>query len=180
LNKRYVLLDRDGTICEEREYLSDPNEVQLIPGVLEGLLLLAEHGFGLIIITNQSGVGRGYYTLKQMDEVNVELMSQLEAGGIAIDGIYCCPHAPEKDCLCRKPKPGLIKIASEELGFDPSKSIVIGDKEADINLGIAIGAVSYLVLTGHGKSELDRMTKKPELVVADLNEAAILISRDHI
>jgi len=180
MKKRYVLLDRDGTLIEEREYLSDPKGVQLIPGVLEGLRQLQMLGFGLIIITNQSGVGRGYFTLKQMDEVNAELRNQLLSGGVTIDGIYCCPHAPEEDCLCRKPKTGLIKIATHEFDFDPTKSIVIGDKEADIKFGVAIGLVSILVLTGHGNSELNRMTDKPEHVVADLTEAVNLISEQNL
>lgn len=166
------MIDRDGTIIEDKIYLSDPKGVELIPGAIAGLILLRAAGFGLIVVTNQSGVGHGYYTLEEMNAVNHELRDQLQKGGVQIDGIYSCPHTPDDDCSCRKPKTGLLIKAANELGFDPSDSIVIGDKEADINLGKAVGAVTYLVLTGHGVSELEEIQEKPYKVVADLHEAA--------
>lgn len=175
LHKRYILLDRDGTICVEKEYLKDPNGIQLIPDSLEGLRILQDCGFGLIIVSNQSGVGRGYFTRNEMEAVNNTLLNKLRVGGIEIDGIYCCPHTPDDACSCRKPRTGLVELASNELGFDPTQSIVIGDKAADIRLGAALKAEAYLVLTGYGRAELKSMEKKPKNVVENLYEAALSI-----
>ena len=179
MKKKFIILDRDGTICEDRGYLADPNGLEIIPGAVSGLLDLQKLGYGLVIVTNQSGVGRGYFTLTDMQAVNDELLRQLNEAGIRIAGIYSCPHLPSDDCSCRKPNTGLIKSAVDDLGFEPAESIVIGDKESDVKLGKAIGAVTFLVLTGHGVSERTQMTVKPTHVVADVKEAALIIAKEH-
>ena len=102
--KRYVLLDRDGTIIVDKHYLADPAEVELLPGAAKGLRQIQRLGYGLILITNQSGVGRGKFTTETVDAVHEELVRQLKCEGINLDGIYYCPHVPEDDCNCRKPR----------------------------------------------------------------------------
>lgn len=174
--RRYVILDRDGTLIEERNYLSDPAGVVLLPQALEGLRAFGEMGFGLVVVTNQAGIGRGYFSATDLQRVNDRLRALLRAGGVDWDEIYHCPHAPDAGCECRKPKPGLALRAARELGFDLRQAVVIGDKACDLELGHAINARTILVRTGYGaelaadSSELARL--HPDAVVADLSEAA--------
>jgi len=148
--RRFVILDRDGTIIEEREYLSDPDEVTLIPGVGAGLRDFQKMGLGLVVITNQSGVGRGFFDQLQLDRVHERLRKLLERESVHLDGIYVCSHKPEDDCVCRKPKLGLFEKAAKDLGFSLNSSIVIGDKASDMEMGRTAGATTVLVRTGYG------------------------------
>ena len=125
--RRFVVLDRDGTIIEEREYLSEPEQVALLAGVGTALRELRQMGFGLVVITNQSGVGRGIFDQTQLERVHERLRELLEREGVHLDGLYVCPHKPDDDCRCRKPRLGLLRKAAEELGFNLANSIVIGD-----------------------------------------------------
>ncbi len=165
---RTVILDRDGTIVVDRDYLDDPDQLQFLPGALEGLRLLRAQGHRLVIVTNQSGVGRGRFTLARLEEVHTRLRHLLRAGGADIDAIYYCPHRPEDGCDCRKPKPQLVLRAASELGFEPAATVVIGDKSSDIELGRNLGATTMLVSEGARAS--DRFA--PDYVVRDLLEAA--------
>jgi D-glycero-D-manno-heptose 1,7-bisphosphate phosphatase len=171
--RRFVILDRDGTIIEEREYLSGPEEVALIQGAGAALRELQTMGFGLVMLTNQSGVGRGLFDLNRVALVHRRLEDLLAAEGVRLDGVYVCPHAPEDNCSCRKPKLGLIRQASTELGFDSQKSIVIGDKPSDIEMGRMAGAATLLVRTGYG-SQWEH-TIAADFVVDDLAAATRLI-----
>ena len=146
----FIVLDRDGTIIEEREYLSDPNQVTLIPGAAAALREFQQMGFGLAVITNQSGVGRGFFDLEQVRLVHERMEQLLATAGVRLDGLYVCPHTPEDDCACRKPNLGLMQQASSELGFRLQDSIVIGDKPCDIEMGRGAGATTFLVRTGYG------------------------------
>jgi len=157
------VLDRDGTIIVDRDYLSDPDAVELLSGSVAGLLHYQALGFGLVIISNQSGVGRGYFDDACVERVHQRLLALLGAEGITIAGIYYCPHAPEERCPCRKPEPALLVRAASELDFDPAESIVIGDKPSDIELGRRVGAKTVLVRTGHGAK-----TEREAKIVADL------------
>jgi D-glycero-D-manno-heptose 1,7-bisphosphate phosphatase len=148
--RRFVILDRDGTIIEEREYLADPEQVTLISGVAAALRELQRMGFGLVVITNQSGIGRGFFDQAQLQQVHQRLEEMLQAERIHLNGLYVCPHTPEDDCACRKPKLGLLRKAAEDLGFDMANSIVIGDKASDIEMGSMAGALTFLVRTGYG------------------------------
>lgn len=150
--RRYVLLDRDGTVIKDKHYLSDPEGVEFEEGAVEGLRKLQELGFGLIVITNQSGVGRGFFSLEAAEAVNERMRQMLEAAGVTLAGIYTCPHAPEENCACRKPRPGLVHRAAREHRFDPRRALVVGDKPADVALAAACGARGVLVLTGQGRS----------------------------
>ena len=168
--RRFIVLDRDGTIIEERHYLSDPNGVKLLPGAAAALRELHEMGFGIVVITNQSGVGRRFFDRDQLQRVHQRFEQLLTAEGVRLDGLYVCPHAPEDDCRCRKPKLGLLEKAAEELGFALSDSIVIGDKVSDIEMGRSAGALTFLVRTGHG-AELESAAAADH-VVDDLAMAA--------
>jgi D-glycero-D-manno-heptose 1,7-bisphosphate phosphatase len=176
LNKRrFVLLDRDGTVIVERHYLSDPEDVELLPGVVDGLKKFRALGFGILIVTNQSAVGRGYIDETRLAEIHARMNKLLENEGGSIDGIYYCPHHPDSQCDCRKPQNGLPLLAAKEHNFQPEESIVIGDKECDIELGHNINALTFLVLTGYGKKTAQNEEVKADFVVADLIEAANII-----
>ena len=152
--RKWIVLDRDGTLIADKNYLHDPDDVDVLPGVYDGLSLLASIGFCFIIATNQSGIGRGYYTESEMKAVHKRLSSLLEAKGIIIEGFYYCPHKPEENCECRKPRTGLIRKAENDLGFtDYDIACVIGDKKLDMELAKNIGAPSVLVMTGYGAEE---------------------------
>ncbi len=155
----YVLLDRDGTIIADKHYLSDPGRVELLEHAASGLKKLCDAGLGLIVISNQSGIGRGLFTARDLARVERRLVAILEAEGVRIDGFYYCPHLPEADCDCRKPRPALANRAAATFGFDPQTCWVIGDKPADVELATAIGARSILVRTGYGaQHEADGLT----------------------
>jgi D-glycero-D-manno-heptose 1,7-bisphosphate phosphatase len=175
--RRFVLLDRDGTLIIERHYLSDPQQVELIPGVAAGLRQLKNCQLGLVVITNQSGVGRGLFGQDTLDLIHRRLCELLEAQGVHLDGIYLCPHLPEDKCPCRKPQPGLIELAAKELEFDPREAFVVGDKPCDIEVGRQVGATTFLVRTGYGNQVAAQALVTPDYIVDDLNEAANVIER---
>jgi D-glycero-D-manno-heptose 1,7-bisphosphate phosphatase len=173
----FVALDRDGTIIEERNYLADLAQVRLLPGAAAGLRQMQAHGFGLVVITNQSGIARGYFTEAQMTAVHERLRELLAAESIQLDGIYVCPHHPDDHCECRKPRPGLLERAARELNFDVQRAFVIGDKPCDIDLGRACGAKTILVRTGYGAEFEAADTVQADHVVNDLSAAATAILR---
>jgi len=148
--RRFALLDRDGTVIHERHYLADPADVELLPGAARGLRQLRRLGFNLVLVTNQSGIARGYFDRPQLERIHARLIDLLAAKGVALRGIYICPHLPEANCMCRKPRPGLALQAAAEHEFNPAHAIVVGDKPCDVDLGRAIGARSFLVRTGYG------------------------------
>ncbi len=183
MHSRAVFLDRDGTINEEVGYLSDPRQVTLIPGAAEALARLRKAGFKLVVVTNQSGVARGYLGEDDLRKVNDELARLLAGHGVAIDAYYHCPHHPDftGECACRKPKPGMARKAARELGLDTARSYFVGDKTTDVELGINAGGKSVLVLTGFGKDErrlLDAKGIRPDMISDGLPEAADWILRD--
>jgi D-glycero-D-manno-heptose 1,7-bisphosphate phosphatase len=143
----------------------------LFPGVGAALRRLSEAGFGLAVITNQSGIGRGLFSRDDADRVNERLRALLADDGAVLDGIYMCPHSPDQSCDCRKPLPGLVERAAADLGFDPRDSIVVGDKQADIALGQGVGASTVLVRTGWGEDTLAKGDSRPDHVAADLTAA---------
>lgn len=172
--RRFVLLDRDGTLIAERNYLARVEDVELLPGAAQGLRLLHQAGLGLAVLTNQSGLGRGYFDWPALNAVHAHLTQLLADEGVSLDGIYVCPHTPDDDCDCRKPQLGLVQHAAAELHFDPAASFVIGDKPCDIELGRRIGAVTFLVRTGYG-ALWEREGLPADYIVDDALAAAQII-----
>jgi histidinol-phosphate phosphatase family protein len=175
VRRPFVVLDRDGTIIVERQYLSDPDQVELIPGVVDGLRRLRDLNVGLAVVTNQSAIGRGFFDRERVEQIHRRMEAMLAAEGIRLDGIYVCPHTPDDNCSCRKPLPGLIRQASWDLGFDAQDCFVIGDKDCDIELGRRSGATTLLVRTGYGAQLADTGTVSADYVVNDVAEAAQVI-----
>ena len=173
----FVVLDRDGTVITWRNYLSDPDQVELIPGAAAGLHTLSRLGLGLIIASNQSGIGRGYFDQPTLALVHERLCSLLETEGVRLDGIYFCPHRPEEVCHCRKPEVGMLEEASSQVGLDPAASFVVGDDWSDIELGSRVGATTLLVRTGYGRQVETDASVKPDYVVDDISQAALVIEQ---
>ncbi|MBI5562263.1 MAG: HAD family hydrolase [Deltaproteobacteria bacterium] len=167
-----VFLDRDGTINVDTGYLGDPADVALIDGAAEAVAALNRAGIKAIVISNQSGVGRGFFTDADAARVTERLVELLAQAGARLDGMYYCPHRPDEDCRCRKPRTGLVEAAAAEHGIDLERSCVIGDKASDIGLARNLGINSALVLTGNGRADLPRISPPPEFVANDLREAA--------
>jgi D-glycero-D-manno-heptose 1,7-bisphosphate phosphatase len=161
----------------ERNYLSDPRDVELIPGAAEGLRQLRKIGLGLLVVTNQSGVGRGYFDEAQLDIIHQRLRGLLRAEGVSLEGIYYCPHTPEDNCLCRKPRPQLVELAAAEHGFDPRLSFVVGDKPCDVELGRNVGATTILVQTGYGRQVAADEQTNPDYLANDVRDAACIIAQ---
>jgi D-glycero-D-manno-heptose 1,7-bisphosphate phosphatase len=150
-----VFLDRDGTLVEEVPYLHDPELVRLVPGAPAALRSLAAAGFALVVVTNQSGVARGYYGEDAVERVHGRLTELLAGGGVALDGIWYCPHHPRgsvprfaKACRCRKPGPGMLTAAAERLGLHLPGSYLVGNDPVDVGAARAAGATPLLVTTG--------------------------------
>jgi len=167
-----VFLDRDGTLIVEKRYLSDPGEVELEEGVIDGLARLEQHGHPLIVVSNQSGIGRGMFTAQDAQRVNERVATLLSRCGIEILAWYMCPHAPDFACDCRKPLPGMPLAASRDLRLELPGSYVIGDKPCDVELADAIGGTGILVTTGHGRDSVDWATREGRPVAAGLRVAA--------
>jgi len=173
----FVILDRDGTLNVERHYLSDPDGVELLPGVPEGLAKLRSLGFGLIVVTNQSALARGYVDRQRLQAIHQRLTDLLTARGVTLDGIYFCPHMPDAGCACRKPGVGLVRQAEAELDFDSRKAFVVGDNVVDVELGKALGVPAVLVLTGYGRQVLEEGKVHPDFCAEDLAAAAYWIEQ---
>jgi D-glycero-D-manno-heptose 1,7-bisphosphate phosphatase len=173
----FAVLDRDGTIIVEQHYLSHPSGVQLLPGSAIGLRHMHRLGLGLVVITNQSAIGRGLIDHERLQEIHGTMLRLLEEEGVYLDGIYVCPHLPEENCSCRKPATKLLRVASRELGFEPRKSFVIGDKACDIELGKRVGATTFLVRSGYGEHSASEGGLGQDYTVDDLQEAATVIER---
>jgi D-glycero-D-manno-heptose 1,7-bisphosphate phosphatase len=150
-----VFLDRDGTLIEERGYAATPDQVALLPGAAQAVARLNRAGVAAIVITNQSGIGRGYFTQTAVDAQHQRLRELLAAGGARLDAVYVCPHHPDHGCDCRKPRTGMLERAAEELDIDLGRSWVIGDRSADVECGRQGAAGGLLVRTGYGQQYLD-------------------------
>jgi D-glycero-D-manno-heptose 1,7-bisphosphate phosphatase len=172
-----VVLDRDGTLIVERHYLADPLAVELLPGAAAGLRHIRSLGLGVIVVTNQSAIGRGFLAEAQLARIHHQLLDLLTAEGVHLDGLYYCPHTPDEQCRCRKPQPGLLERAARELGFVLQESYVIGDKACDIELGRRMGATTFLVRTGYGAQVAAEGMVTPDHIVDSLWDAAQIIER---
>jgi len=172
-----VFLDRDGTINEEVNYLSDPKDLRLLPRVAEAIRMFNKAKYKVIIITNQSAIARGFLTIEKLNKIHGKLFELMKKKGAKIDGIYYCPHHPNEKCACRKPKTGLILKASKEHNINLRASYMIGDKLIDIEAGRNAGCKTILVKTGYGKEELNKINfnTKPDFIADNLYDAAKII-----
>jgi D-glycero-D-manno-heptose 1,7-bisphosphate phosphatase len=170
-----VFLDRDGTVSEEVGYLNHLSRFQLLPGAAAAIRRLNDASLPVIVVTNQSGVGRGYFPEQLVRDVHDRMSVELLKGGARLDGVYYCPHVSSHECECRKPKTGMLEQAARELGLDLNKSFVVGDRHSDVEVAHGAGARSILVRTGFGEGELawhaKNWPRQPEFVAADLPEA---------
>ncbi len=176
-----VFVDRDGTLVIERGYLSDPADLELLPGAAAALHDLKAAGLPVIVISNQSGVGRGYFPLSRVYEAMARLRAQLRAEGVELDGIYFCPHRPEEGCACRKPGTLLLERAAEDHLLVLRASFMVGDKRLDVETAHRARARGVLVRSGYGREEETRATDEegsaaaPDHVCDGLDEAAAWI-----
>jgi D-glycero-D-manno-heptose 1,7-bisphosphate phosphatase len=149
--RRLALIDRDGTIIVDKVYLDDPDGIEFTQGAIEGLRLLRDAGFVLALITNQSGIARGYFDAVVLGRIHDRLQSQLAAEGVRLQAIYFCPHGPNDGCDCRKPAPGMVNQAMHDLGFRSEEVVVIGDSDGDMGAAAAAGVAGIRVAVA-GKS----------------------------
>src|SRR6516162_3313381 len=156
-----VFMDRDGTVSEEIGYMYHAGLYRPFPWAGPAIGKINESGMKAILITNQSGIGRGYFDQQTVDEVHGILTAELARHGARLDGIYICPHQPEDGCDCRKPNPGMLLRASEDIGVDLKSSYVVGDKYVDIEAAHRVGATGILVLTGYGYEERKKHQNRP-------------------
>ena len=182
-----VFLDRDGTLIDDPDYLDHLDQIAIYPWTADALRLLRRAGFALVVVTNQSGVGRGLFPETFVGEVHARLAAELASGGASIDAWYHCPHyAASTDpryglaCDCRKPKPGLIHRAAADLDLDLSRSVVVGDRWSDVGLARAVGAAAIMVETGAGARQARRPVDglRADVVLPSLAEAASWILRE--
>ena len=166
------MLDRDGTLVEEVGYLRRPEQVRLLPGAARALRDLQAAGYALVVITNQSGLARGYFSEADLAEVHRALADQLQEHEVVLDAIYYCPHHPDDGCLCRKPATALLERACLELNLDLGRSFVVGDRLSDVFGGMQLGCRAILVRTGYGQHEQPR---DPVVAVENLAAAARVI-----
>lgn len=177
-----VFIDRDGTLTEEVGYVNHPSRLRLLPRSAEAIRRLNAAGVAAVVVTNQAGIARGYFSEDVLHAVNASLVSQLKDADAYLDGIYVCPHHPTEgqppfraDCDCRKPRPGLLVRAAGELGLDLRASTMVGDKASDLVPARGLGARGVLVLTGYGRGEWeyrrDHFAVSPDHVAGDLLDA---------
>ncbi|HEX8633878.1 MAG TPA: HAD family hydrolase [Pyrinomonadaceae bacterium] len=187
--RRAVFIDRDGTISEEVGYVNHPSRYRVFPYAAEAVKLLNEAGWLAVLITNQAGVARGYFTEDVIGAVHTLLAGELERGGARLDAVYYCPHHPSVgeppyrfDCDCRKPRPGLIRRAAADLDIDIARSWMIGDRYSDTELARNAGARAALVLSGYGRGEWEYQRgawrHQPDLVAENLLEAVRTITKE--
>jgi D-glycero-D-manno-heptose 1,7-bisphosphate phosphatase len=177
-----VFIDRDGCLTEEVGYVNHPSRIRLLPRSAEAVERLNRAGVPAVLVTNQSGIAKGYFSEETLRLVNAELVRQLAQGRATLDGVYVCVHHPREGeppyrarCGCRKPRPGLLLKAAADLGLDLASSVMVGDKLSDVAAGQAAGAAGVLVLSGYGRGEWeyggpDRAVK-PDHVAEHLLEA---------
>jgi D-glycero-D-manno-heptose 1,7-bisphosphate phosphatase len=162
-----VFLDRDGTIMRDAEYCSNPKQVEIFPGVPEALRRLRAAGYKLIVITNQSGIGRGFFTLERYRAVEAEVIRQL--GEALVDATYFCPDVPDQPSACRKPAPGMVLQAAREHNIDLGRSFFVGDKESDVECGQNAGLCTIRLRTGFDQATT---TSCADWIVEDFAQAA--------
>ena len=177
--RRAIFMDRDGTLCDEVGYVNHVDRLRLPERGAQAVRLANQAGFQTVVVTNQAGAARGYFSEELIGEVHDRLRDLLAGHGARLDGVYYCPHHPEvgaapyqRQCDCRKPSPGMLERARDEMGIDPTRSYMIGDSVKDIEAGHSVGATTIMVRTGYGKGEIEYRsagwTVQPDHIADDL------------
>jgi histidinol-phosphate phosphatase family protein len=162
-----LFLDRDGVINEECEYLHDPKDLVVLAGVPEAIAAINRRDIPVVVVTNQSGIGRGMYGAAAYHAVNRAIEGLFALAGAHIDAWYFCPHLPDADCACRKPRPGMLRAAAKDLDLDLPGSVLVGDKVSDLEAARAVGARTVLVRTGYGREVEGELAAAGRLALAD-------------
>jgi len=170
MSYKAVFLDRDGTIAKDVPYCSSPDDFNLLPTVPEAIKIFNESNFKVVVITNQSGISRGYFTEKTLAKIHKKMGNELKKQGAKVDAIYYCPHHPDDNCDCRKPKTALFQQAAKELNINIGNSYVVGDMPLDINAGKSLGCRTVIVTTGPDKGSC--ITNTADYTAHNLLEAA--------
>lgn len=178
LNKA-VFVDRDDTINRDVHYCSRPEDFELLLTVGTGIRLLNREGFKVVVITNQSGIARGYFTEEMLERIHQKMVDELAKYGAQVDAIFYCPHHPDEGCECRKPKPKLTYQAIKQLHIDPRQSFIIGDRLMDVELARAIGCKSVMIPSEPGKEELKNSSVFPDYIALDFESAAKWITEQY-
>jgi D-glycero-D-manno-heptose 1,7-bisphosphate phosphatase len=169
----YLILDRDGVINHDSpDYIKSPEEWIPIQGSLQAIAKFKQAGYKIFVATNQSGIGRGYYSHSVLDQIHQKMQAELQKLEVSIDGIYYCPHRPEVGCSCRKPLPGLLLTIAKQHNFLLSEAICIGDSLRDLQAAQTVSAKNVLVLTGNGKKTAAEIDSQGIIIYQDLLAAA--------
>lgn len=174
MKRAAVFLDRDGTLNHDPGYLGDAEEFRFLPGVFGALKRLQDAGYLIFVVSNQSGIARGFFGLEDLRRVHDRMAAGLRENGVVLDGIFYCPHHPAEQCACRKPSPRMVLDAAARYGVDLGKSYFVGDRASDIDTGRNAGCGTILVLTGAGPETRAALApdRIPDRIAADLSEAA--------
>ncbi len=174
MKRRAVFLDRDGTINFDPGYLGDAERFRLLPGVVDALRRLREAGYLIFVVSNQSGIARGFFSHEDLRRIHDTMSAALRAHGVELDGIYYCPHHPDEQCPCRKPSPAMVLDAARRYDVSLGDSFFIGDRLSDVETGSRAGCGTILVLTGGGRETAEGLAAgpKPDHMAADLAAAA--------
>ncbi|MFA6583141.1 MAG: HAD family hydrolase [Elusimicrobiaceae bacterium] len=179
-----IILDRDGTLIHDKpgRYLSKPEALRLYKNTAPALKILAEAGYKLFVVSNQSGIGRGYFTEQTARAINRRMTDSLKKTGVVIADIVFCPHAPDEKCACRKPLPKMGEDLIKKHGIKPAESYMVGDKLSDVKFGHALGMKTIFVKTGNGRHQLEKYGSKiqTEKIAADILAAAKWIAKYEI
>lgn len=187
MSDKAVFFDRDGTLNYDPGYIGDPDSVILYPGTAQAIAELRDHNYKIVVISNQSGIARGYFTEREVEAVNLKINSLLKAENAGIDAFYYCPFHPdfnsEEECKCRKPSPQLVFKAAEEMDIDLSRSYFAGDALSDIECGKRAGIRTILVKNGRSEEQISSLLvegKAPDFIAENLQETAKYILKDSI
>ena len=184
MKNKAVFIDRDGTINVDVHYLDNPDDFKMYPEVGEGVKKLKDNGFKIIVITNQSGLARGYFTENDLADIHAKMKREIQKYDVILDGIYYCPHHPDDNCNCRKPNIGLFEKAIKEHDIDVKKSYMLGDKILDIGAGKKVGITTILIPEPHIRdefmSEKDEWEFNPDYISDDFMDAVEWILKEWI
>ena len=177
MKKPAVFIDRDGTLIEEVNFLSRVEDLRFFSYTDEAVRLIKKNGFLIVVVTNQSGIGRGIFPESAMHAIHERIQRDLT---VPLDAFYFCPHLPTGGCRCRKPNTGMIEAACERFAIDLENSWIVGDKALDVELGWNAGIKTALVMTGYGRDDIRKLSKSPNIVAETLMDAAETITNDEL